>query len=66
MNEITLTKKDKLLKEGYKLIYPNNLDLIMTMKNKDNKSVIDKISMNTTGLSIFRFLKRNFHPVIKN
>lgn len=40
MNEITLTKKDKLLKEGYKLIYPNNLDLIMTMKNKDNKSVI--------------------------
>lgn len=56
MNEITLTKKDKLLKEGYKLIYPNNLDLIMTMKNKDNKSVIDKISRNTTGLSIFRFL----------
>lgn len=34
MNEITLTKKDKLLKEGYKLIYPNNLDLIMTIEEQ--------------------------------
>lgn len=57
MNEITLTKKDKLLKEGYKLIYPNDLGLNLTMKNKEDKKVIDLISYSNMNISLIQFLK---------
>lgn len=57
MNEITLTKKDKLLKEDYKLIYPNDLGLNLTMKNKEDKKVIDLISYSNMNISLIQFLK---------
>lgn len=57
MNEITLTKKDKLLKECYKLIYPNDLGLNLTMKNKEDKKVIDLISYSNMNISLIQFLK---------
>lgn len=37
MNEITLTKKEQLLRDGYKLIYPNNLGLSISMHSKKEK-----------------------------
>lgn len=58
MNEIVSNDyKEDLLKDNYKLIYPNNLGLILTMKNKDGKKVIDRISYDNMNISLIRFLK---------
>ena len=58
MNEIVSNDyKENLLKDNYKLIYPNNLGLILTMKNKEGKKVIDRISYDNVNISLIRFLK---------
>lgn len=58
MNEIVSNdyKKD-LLKNGYKLIYPNDLGLNLIMKNKEDKKVIDRISYDNVNISLIQFLK---------
>lgn len=58
MNEIVSNDyKEDLLKDNYKLIYPNNLGLILTMKNKEGKKVIYRISYDNMNISLIRFLK---------
>ena len=48
MNEIVSNDyKDKLLNENYKLIYPNDLNLNMTMKYEDNK-IINKLGFESS------------------
>ena len=56
MNEIVSNdyKKD-LLKNGYKLIYPNDLGLNLIMKNKEDKKVIDRISYDNVNISLIQF-----------
>ena len=59
MNEIVSNDyKENLLKDNYKLIYPNNLGLILTMKNKEGKKVIDRISYDNVNISLIRFFKK--------
>lgn len=58
MNEIVSNDyKEDLLKDNYKLIYPNDLGLTLTMKNKEDKKVIDLISYSNMNISLIRFLK---------
>lgn len=58
MNEIVSNDyKEDLLKDNYKLIYPNDLGLNLTMKNKEDKKVIDLISYSNMNISLIRFLK---------
>lgn len=58
MNEIVSNDyKEDLLKDNYKLIYPNDLGLNLTMKNKESKKVIDRISYDNVNISLIRFLK---------
>lgn len=58
MNEIVSNDyKEDLLKDNYKLIYPNDLGLNLTMKNKEAKKVIDRISYDNVNISLIRFLK---------
>lgn len=58
MNEIVSNDyKEDLLKDNYKLIYPNDLGLNLTMKNKETKKVIDRISYDNVNISLIRFLK---------
>ena len=57
MNEIVSNDyKEDLLKDNYKLIYPNDLGLNLTMKNKEAKKVIDRISYDNVNISLIRFL----------
>lgn len=59
MNEIVSNDyKEDLLKDNYKLIYPNDLGLNLTMKNKEAKKVIDRISYDNVNISLIRFLKK--------
>lgn len=56
MNEIVSNDyKEDLLKDNYKLIYPNDLGLNLTMKNKESKKVIDRISYDNVNISLIRF-----------
>ena len=57
MNEITLNKTEQLLKDGYKLIYPNNFGLNLSMKSNEritNNNIIYKI-----GIAFDGFRNRN-------
>lgn len=69
MNEIVSNDyKDKLLNENYKLIYPNDLNLNMTMKYEDNK-IINKLGFESSLGLIKSFKNRKnlflFWPVYK-
>jgi len=63
MNEITLNKTEQLLKDGYKLIYPNNFDLNLSMKSNEritNNNIIYKIGIAFDGFRIIEgFRNRN-------
>lgn len=76
MNEITLTKKDKLLKDGYKLIFPNNLGLTVNVKsrNTDYVNIVFKYNIGFDGLGFIEgyknrnnlFLSYNIHKAIRH
>lgn len=60
MNEITLNKTEQLLKDGYKLIYPNNFGLNLSMKSNEritNNNIIYKIGIAFDGFRIIEGLK---------
>lgn len=60
MNEITLTKKEQLLRDGYKLIYPNNFGLNLSMKSNEritNNNIIYKIGIALDGFRIIEGVK---------
>lgn len=63
MNEITLNKTEQLLKDGYKLIYPNNFGLNLSMKSNEritNNNIIYKIGIAFDGFRIIEgFRNRN-------
>lgn len=63
MNEITLNKTEQLLKDGYKLIYPNNFGLNLSMKSNEritNNNIIYKIGIAFDGFRIIEgFKNRN-------
>lgn len=60
MNEITLNKTEQLLKDGYKLIYPNNFGLNLSMKSNEhitNNNIIYKIGIAFDGFRIIEGLE---------
>lgn len=66
MNEITLNKTEQLLKDGYKLIYPNNFGLNLSMKSNEritNNNIIYKIGIAFDGFRIIEGF-RNRNPLV--